>query len=75
VGIAPANVEDLPGRIGVGLAGRTIRSRDDGGVGEELAHSTMARLHFAIKIHCSRWGSRKRKSTAIVAEPSKGPED
>ena len=53
---APADVEDLAARIGVGLTLGTVGTSDSGGVGQEVRHRSIARNAVAISAPTLRHG-------------------
>jgi hypothetical protein len=53
---APADVEDLTARIGVGLAIGAVGTSDRGAVGQEIRHRSIARSTVAISTsHSTAW--------------------
>jgi hypothetical protein len=48
---APAHVEDLQARIGIGFAGGTVRAGDGGGISDRLRQRNMART-MIVAISC-----------------------
>jgi hypothetical protein len=48
---APAHVEDLQARIGIGFAGGTVRPGDGGRIPDRLRQRIMARI-FIVAISC-----------------------
>ncbi len=52
---APADVEDLAARIGVGLTVGAVWASDSGGVRQEVRHRSIARKFAISASHCTAW--------------------